>query len=94
MISDIITYAAEVGMWLSIDNSLNVAAVSPEILTEEIYCGMELHRSARDTAQVVHELNLKNFFRHNGRTYKPQHSSIHPSVKAKAHIIPMSLDDI
>jgi hypothetical protein len=87
-------YAAKVGMWLHADHRLSVASVSPSVLTVEISRGIEQSRSARETAQIIHDTNLKQYFEQNGKVYKPQHSTIQPSVKAKAHIIPMSLDDI
>jgi hypothetical protein len=93
MSTDII-YAAEVGMWLYADHRLNIASVSLEVLTDEIACGIEQSLSPRTTACMIHDTNLKNFFSHNGKVYRPQHKSIHPETKAKAHIIPMNLDDI
>jgi hypothetical protein len=87
-------YSAEIGMWLHADHKLSISHINPSVLTVEISRGIQLSRSARDTAQVIHDTNMKYFFKQNGKVYPSQHKSIHPAVKAKAHIIPMSLDDI
>jgi hypothetical protein len=94
MITNPVAYAAAVGMWLYADHKLNVASISTEVLTDEVSRGMEQSRSPRNTADMINHFNVKDFFRQSGKTYKPQHKSIHPATKAKAHIHPMSLDEI